>query len=62
MPNKQMAAFRVAPELLEAMRRVSEREGIPQARQIDFALRKWFRFKGVNVKKPSRRAATQRKR
>jgi len=60
--NKRMAAFRVAPELLDAMRRVREKRGIPQSVQLDFALRRWLKSQGVSVKKSaSRRALTRRK-
>lgn len=45
MPTKELTAFRVAPELMEAMRRVKEREGIPIAVQLDFALRAYLQKK-----------------
>ena len=62
MANKQMAAFRIAPELMTAMRRIAEKEGIPQSRQVDFALRKWLKARGVDVSKAAnRRAGTHRK-
>jgi hypothetical protein len=63
--NKVMAAFRVAPALLDAMRRIRDRRGVPQSVQLDFALRAWLKkVYGVTVRKgkaASRSARTQRK-
>ena len=42
---KELTAFRVAPELMEAMRRVKQREGIPIGVQLDFALRAYLQKK-----------------
>ena len=44
---KELTALRLDPELLDAMRRVKAREGIPMAVQVDFALRKWLSGKGA---------------
>jgi hypothetical protein len=49
MPPKELTAFRVAPDLMAAMRTVKEHEGIPIARQLDFAVRAWLKKKGVDV-------------
>jgi hypothetical protein len=56
MSPKAFTAFRVAPELLEAMREIKATQGIPMSVQVDFALRNWMEAKGVKVKsaKPAR--------
>jgi hypothetical protein len=46
---KTFTAFRVAPELLEAMRAVKERNGVPMSVQVDFALRAWLKARGVRL-------------
>jgi len=56
---KEFTAFRVAPELLEAMRAVKAREGVPMSVQVDFALREWLKAKGVHVKAERKRVATR---
>ena len=52
MSPKELTAFRMAPELMEAMRAVKVKEGIPIAVQMDFAIRDWLKKKGVTVKVP----------
>ena len=59
MSPKELTAFRMAPELMHAMRTVKDREGIPVAVQIDFAVRAWLKKKGVKVRAPE---TTKRKR
>ena len=44
---KELTAFRMAPELMEALRAVKAKEGIPVAVQVDFAVRAWLKKKGV---------------
>jgi hypothetical protein len=61
MSPKELTAFRVQPDLMEAMRQVKERDGIPISRQLDFALRDWLRKKGAMPKAARRRAVTRRK-
>ena len=61
MSPKELTAFRMAPEVMEALRGVREKEGIPVAVQIDFAIREWLKRKGVHVK-PERKRASTRKR
>lgn len=52
---KELTAFRVDSDVLDALRAVKDREGIPIARQVDFALRAWLRKKGVTSKGASRK-------
>jgi hypothetical protein len=44
---KELTAFRVAPDLMDAMRRVKAKIGIPIAVQLDKALRAWLTAKGA---------------
>lgn len=63
MSPKELTAFRMAPELMEAMREVKERDGVPISVQIDRAVREWLRARGVEVKKKAeRKRVTARRR
>jgi hypothetical protein len=63
MSPKEFTAFRMAPELMDAMRRLKTRDGVPFSVQVDFALREWLRKKGIVVDhKADRKRATTRKR
>jgi hypothetical protein len=60
MSPKELTAFRIEPKLMDAMRRVKARDGVPFSVQVDRALRAWLKEKGVpvdHVSKPSGRAA-----
>ena len=61
MSPKELTAFRMAPELMAAMREVKAREGIPIAVQIDFAVREWLKKRGLKVKRPTAAPRTRRK-
>jgi hypothetical protein len=58
---KELTAFRVDPELMEALRRVKDRDGIPIAEQVRRGLLLWFDSKGVKVKTARKRASTRRR-
>ena len=59
---KAFTAFRVAPELLDAMREIKTTDGVPMSVQVDFALRTWLHARGVKVRtEPKRRTAAKRK-
>ncbi len=59
---KTFTAFRVAPELLDAMREIKTTDGVPMSVQVDFALRAWLQARGVRVRtEPKRRTAEKRK-
>lgn len=58
--SKELTAFRMAPDVMAAMRAVKAKEGIPVAVQIDFAVRAWLKQKGVAVPPKRSRAATRR--
>jgi hypothetical protein len=55
---KELTAFRVAPELMAAMRRVKDRDGVPISVQVDKALRAWLTARGA-LKRPTRPKARQ---
>ena len=61
MSPKELTAFRMAPEVMEALRGVRTKEGIPVAVQIDLAVRKWLKAKGVTVKAERKRAVTRKR-
>lgn len=61
MSPKELTAFRMAPEVMEALRGVREKEGIPVAVQIDFAIREWLKRKGVHVRTERKRASTRKR-
>jgi hypothetical protein len=58
---KELTAFRMAPEVMAALRAVKAKEGIPVAVQIDFAVREWLKRKGVTIKAARKRASTRKR-
>lgn len=58
-PNR-MASFRLDEELLEALKTVQERDGVPQTEQVRRALRAWLEERGALV--PAKAQQTARKR
>jgi hypothetical protein len=58
---KELTAFRMAPELMEAMRALKEKDGIPVAAQVDRAVRAYLKAKGVTVKTDRKRAVTRKR-
>jgi hypothetical protein len=62
MASKELTAFRMDRDLMEGMRRVKDRDGIPLSVQIHRAVEHWLVSKGVGIKKTApRRAVTRRK-
>jgi hypothetical protein len=59
-PVRKVATFRIDEDLVEAMQRLQERDGIPSSEQIRRALRPWLEAKGV-MKAERKRAATRRR-
>jgi uncharacterized protein (DUF4415 family) len=55
---KSLTAFRVDADMMDAMRRLQERDGIGLSEQMRRALRPWLESKGVL--KPVRKAGTKR--
>jgi hypothetical protein len=60
MSPKELTAFRVEADIMDALRRVKERDGVPLSVQLDRALRAWLKDKRVlagKAPKASARAA-----
>lgn len=55
------ANFRLEEELMEALERIRERDGIPLTEQVRRALRTWIESKGVEVRTERKRAATRKR-
>ena len=53
-----MTAFRIEPEIMDGLRRVKDRDGVPFSIQVDRALRAWLEKKGVTIAKPKRAKTT----
>lgn len=47
MSPKELTAFRLELDVLEGLRAVKERDGVPYSVQVDRALRAWLVDKGV---------------
>ena len=54
MSPKELTAFRVEADIMEGLRRVKDRDGVPLSVQVDRALRAWLEEKGVTLKKASK--------
>jgi hypothetical protein len=52
MSPKELTAFRVEADIMEGLRRVKDRDGVPLSVQVDRALRAWLRDKSVTLKPP----------
>jgi hypothetical protein len=50
MSPKELTAFRIDREVMDGVRRVKDRDGVPLSVQVDRALRAWLRKKGIDVK------------
>jgi hypothetical protein len=61
MSSKETTALRLDIELLTAMRRVKEAEGIPVTTQIEFAVRDWLTRRGTLAKTDRKRGATRKR-
>jgi hypothetical protein len=61
MSPKELTAFRIDPDVMEGLRRVKDRDGVPISVQVDRALRAWLEEKGVSVTpaNPSSRAGRE---
>jgi Ribbon-helix-helix domain len=58
---KTATAFRIDEELLEGLRLVKDRDGIPISEQVRRAVLMWLESKDVTVKAASRRVQPRRK-
>jgi len=48
--KRKLAVYRMEPELLEGLRLVKERDGLPITWQVRQAIRAWLDAKGIVVK------------
>jgi hypothetical protein len=55
---KELTAFRLDPAVLDGLRAVKDRDGVPLSVQVDRALRAWLESKGLKVEKPDRTPST----
>lgn len=62
MSPKQLTAFRIAPEVMEGLRAVKDRDLIPMSIQVDQALRAWLKLRGIQLERTARKRASTRKR
>lgn len=60
MSPKTSTTYRIDDEILDALREVKERDGIPVSEQVRRALLMWLESKGAK-KAANRRASTRRK-
>jgi len=56
------ATFRLETEILDALQRVKEHDGIPVSEQVRRALVAWLGSRNVTLKKAERKRASTRKR
>ena len=53
--------FRLETDIMDALNKIRERDGVPVSEQVRRALKQWIAAKGVKAKSPDRRAPTRRK-
>lgn len=59
-PVRKVATFRIDDDLLAAMKRLQDRDGIPASEQIRRALRPWLEAKGI-MKSDRKRPVSRRR-
>jgi hypothetical protein len=57
---RTLTNFRIDPDLLEALRQIRQRDGLPIAEQIRRAIRVWVEERG-SVKAERKRAGTRKR-
>jgi Ribbon-helix-helix domain len=63
MSPKKPYTLKIDPELLEALREIKERDGIPESEQIRRGIRLWLDSKGhTQARRSGRKRAVTRKR
>jgi hypothetical protein len=60
MPPKELTAFRVDPAIMDGLRRVKDRDGVPLSVQLDRALRAWLKQKRISIAPPPSASAAGR--
>ena len=61
MTPKEITNFRIDTELLEALREISHRDGLPMAEQVRRAIRAWVDSRGVKVKADRKRVSPRKR-
>ncbi len=61
MTPRRIATFRIDEELLEGLREVCDRDGVPVPEQVRRAIRIWLESKGVTKKAERKRVAPRRR-
>jgi hypothetical protein len=59
--EKKQTAFRIDPDILDGLRAVKDREGIPISEQVRRALRAWLEARGGSAKTDRPRARTRKR-
>ena len=60
MPRLKQTAFRIEPDVLEALQEIKRRDGLPVSEQVRRALLKWVVSKGI-LKTERKRAVTRKR-
>jgi hypothetical protein len=60
--SKTAVTYRLDEDLVQGLRLVKDRDGIPQSEQVRRALEMWLEQKGVKVKAERRRGSHSRQR
>jgi hypothetical protein len=60
MSPKELTAFRIDPAIMDGLRRVKDRDGVPLSVQLDRALRAWLKQKRISIPPPASASATSR--
>ena len=55
MAPRKMRNFRIDDDLASGLRRIRERDGIPESEQIRRGIRLWLKSKGIRLKSAGRR-------
>ena len=58
---RKLVAFRVDPSIVEGLKRVTERDGMPQSVQVDRALRAWLEEREVQIAERGRATKTAKR-
>jgi len=61
MVNRRVTTFRIDEDLLEGLRAVEERDGVPMSEQVRRAIRTSLESKDVMKKTERKRAATRKR-
>ena len=61
MMPRRISTFRIDEELIEGLREVWDRDGVPVSEQVRRAIRMWLKSKGVIEKAERLRAGTRKR-